>query len=402
MLVDFKVTNFKSFKDTNEFSMEKGKYLRKYKNNILTFDKIKLLKLAILFGGNANGKTNLLDALRMLRFLVLTPTTSENDVLPTNTFGYNSDDTKLSVSFIKGRKYFEYELVYDQAKFQFEKLKVNNSVIFERRGKEFITLPKQLGGLQKNIRKNQNLLFFAQENNVNEAKLAYTWFLEDLVFVNSDQVPNVLFKALSESNFKNKFLKFLKAADFNIIDVEVKERRVLPPKVQIDFNGEMFMPKNEETYATIYDVYTTHHSKDKDFQVHFDNESTGTKAFMFLALYILRNVNAGKVLLIDEFDRSFHLELAEALLDVFTHEKQLNQFILTTHELSLMDHKLRQDQIWFAEKNEYGETELFSIYDFDDISLSRGDFGYKKRYLEGRLGATQIINHSALLEVLGE
>ena len=56
MLVDFKVTNFKSFKDTNEFSMEKGKYLRKYKNNILTFDKIKLLKLAILFGGNANGK----------------------------------------------------------------------------------------------------------------------------------------------------------------------------------------------------------------------------------------------------------------------------------------------------------------------------------------------------------
>ncbi len=216
MLVDFKVTNFKSFKDTNEFSMEKGKYLRKYKNNILTFDKIKLLKLAILFGGNANGKTNLLDALRMLRFLVLTPTTSENEVLPTNTFGYNSDDTKLSVSFIKGRKYFEYELVYDQAKFQFEKLKVNNSVIFERRGKEFITLPKQLGGLQKNIRKNQNLLFFAQENNVNEAKLAYTWFLEDLVFVNSDQVPNVLFKALSESNFKNKFLKFLKAADFKI------------------------------------------------------------------------------------------------------------------------------------------------------------------------------------------
>lgn len=197
-------------------------------------------------------------------------------------------------------------------------------------------------------------------------------------------------------------MKFLKAADFNIIDVEVKERRVLTPKVQIDFNGEMFMPKNEETYATIYDVYTTHHSKDKDFQVHFDNESTGTKAFMFLALYILRNENAGKVLLIDEFDRSFHLELAEALLDVFTHEKQLNQFILTTHELSLMDHKLRQDQIWFAEKNEYGETELFSIYDFDDISLSRGDFGYKKRYLEGRFGATQIINHSALLEVLGE
>ncbi len=344
--------------------------------------------------GNANGKTNLLDALRMLRFLVLTPTTSEMRYYRRTHLAIILMIPNYLFHLSKGGN-FEYELVYDQAKFQFEKLKVNNSVIFERRGKEFITLPKQLGGLQKNIRKNQNLLFFAQENNVNEAKLAYTWFLEDLVFVNSDQVPNVLFKALSESNFKNKFLKFLKAADFNIIDVEVKERRVLPPKVQIDFNGEMFMPKNEETYATIYDVYTTHHSKDKDFQVHFDNESTGTKAFMFLALYILRNENAGKVLLIDEFDRSFHLELAEALLDVFTHEKQLNQFILTTHELSLMDHKLRQDQIWFAEKNEYGETELFSIYDFDDISLSRGDFGYKKRYLEGRL----VLHRSLIIQL---
>ena len=140
--------------------------------------------------------------------------------------------------------------------------------------------------------------------------------LEDLVFVNSDQVPNVLFKALSESNFKNKFLKFLKAADFNIIDVEVKERRVLPPKVQIDFNGEMFMPKMKRLMQR-YMTYILHITpKIKDFQVHFDNESTGTKAFMFLALYILRNENAGKVLLIDEFDRSFHLELAEALLDV--------------------------------------------------------------------------------------
>jgi AAA15 family ATPase/GTPase len=121
---------------------------------------------------------------------------------------------------------------------------------------------------------------------------------------------------------------------------------------------------------------------------------------MFLALYILKNENSGKVLLIDEFDRSFHIELAEALLDVFTNERQKNQFILTTHELSLMDYHLRQDQIWFAEKNEYGETELFSIYDFEDVALSRSDFGYKKRYLEGRFGGSQIINHSVLLEVM--
>ncbi|KRL83419.1 AAA family ATPase [Ligilactobacillus apodemi] len=207
---------------------------------------------------------------------------------------------------------------------------------------------------------------------------------------------------MAEPNFKNKFLKFLRAADFNIVDVEVKERNVLRPGIRFDLDGELLLSKEDDAYVTVYDVYTTHRAKEGSFQVHFDNESTGTKAFMFLALYILHNENAKKVLLIDEFDRSFHLELAEALLDVFTHEKQSNQFILTTHELSLMDHNLRQDQIWFAEKNEYGETELSSIYDFDDVFLNRGDFGYKKRYLEGRFGATQIVNHSALLDVLGE
>lgn len=159
MLVDFKVTNFKSFKNTNEFSLEKGKYLRKYKNNILTFGKTKLLKLAILFGGNANGKTNLLDALKLLRFLVLTPTTSENKPLPTATFGYNNGNTKFAISFIKEQQYFEYEIVYNRNEINFEKLAVACRVTFERVGQRFEQLPEQLTLLQKNIRKNQNLLF---------------------------------------------------------------------------------------------------------------------------------------------------------------------------------------------------------------------------------------------------
>ena len=119
---------------------------------------------------------------------------------------------------------------------------------------------------------------------------------------------------------------------------------------------------------------------------------------MVLALYILNNTN--KTLLIDEFDRSYHLELAKALLKLINSEKQTNQFILTTHELSLMDTNLRQDQIWFAEKNRFGETELFSVFDFDDPGLKRSDFNYKKRYLEGLYGATQMVNTDLLLEVL--
>ncbi|GFH39970.1 AAA family ATPase [Lactococcus insecticola] len=402
MLIDFQVTNFRSFKSENSFSMEKGKYLRKYKNNILKLDKIELLKTALLFGGNANGKTNLINALALLRLLVLNPTLSEAQKLPTDTFGYNKNNTKFSISFIKSSKQFDYRLEYNEEGIISEIFKVNGDVVLERIEQQFLALPDQLQPLEKNIRKNQNLLFFAQSNNVEEAKEAYSWFEEDLIVVNTEQIPNRLFKELSDLNFKNKFLKFIRAADFNIVDVEIRERKEAKSRFIVDIEDDVTELKanSEAFYTTVYDVYSTHQSQDSQFQVHFNNESTGTKVFMFLALYMLQNENKGKVLLIDEFDRSFHIELAEALLDVFTNEKQTNQFILTTHELSLMDYHLRQDQIWFAEKNEFGETELFSIYDFDDDALTRSDFGYKKRYLEGRFGASQIINKSVLLEAV--
>lgn len=402
MLIDFQTTNFRSFKNSNDFSMEKGKYIRKYKNNVLEFGKLKLLKSALLFGGNANGKTNLIIAIMSLRELILSPTTSENQKLKTDTFGYNKENTFFDIKFWKNDKVFEYNLIYNADEIVFETLIVNRKVSFERNYQKFEKLPEQLKAVEKNIRKNQNLLYFAQNNNVDEAKMAFSWFLEDVVIVNTDQISNALFKSLKDTKFKRKFLKFLQAADFNIVDVEVKEREELGINFQFDLKNAQVAPLEEShpMTRTIYEVYSMHKSEENTFQVHFNNESKGTKVFMFLALYILGSKNSGKVLLIDEFDSFFHMELAEDLLDLFNDKKQKNQFILTTHELSLMDYNMRQDQIWFAEKNEYSETELFSIYDFNDIELKRGDFSYKKRYLEGRFGASQIINKTVLLEVL--
>lgn len=404
MLIEFCVTNYRSFKNRTCFSMEKGNNIRKYKNNVLEVKKTKLLKTAVLFGGNANGKTNLLNALELLKYVILQPTLNENQKLPVDTFAYNKNNTKFEISFIKDEKRFDYILEYNESEIVLEIFKVDKKECLKRQKDEFIILPKQLQALSKNIRKNQNLLFFAQSNNVEDAKIAFEWFLEDLIIVNTEQIPNALFALLKNPFFKNKFLKFLRAADFNIIDVEVKERKEFIPNIHIEIAEGMpsIQTINESPYTMVYDVYSTHQSSVEKFQIHFNDESTGTKAFMFLALYILHNENANKVLLIDEFDRSFHIELAEALLDIFSNEKQTNQFILTTHELSLMDYNLRQDQIWFAEKNEYGETDLFSIYDFKEDALRRSDFGYKKRYLEGRFGATQIINKTVLLEMMEE
>ena len=397
MLLDFQVTNFRSFKNEQDFSMQTGKRVRKYKDsNTILVNNERILKSALVFGANANGKTNLINALIMLKRLITRPTSTELQSLDTDTFGDNTQNTKFKVTFIKDDAQYNYVLEYNSEEIVKEKLCSDDNLVFFREKQHFIRMPAQLQPVQENIRKNQLLLFFAQQNNEKYAKKAFSWFSEDLIFASTDQISNNMFKLLEDEKFKVKFLIFLQAADFNIVDVEVKERKrkiPIPESIQesIDTEDSFFT-------STFYDVYSWHKSEKGEFPIGFDNESTGTKVFMFLALYFLSNTK--KVLLIDEFDRSYHLELAKALISLINNKEQTNQFILTSHELSLMDTKLRQDQIWFAEKNQFGESELFSIFDFDDKELKRGDFNYKKRYLEGLYGATQMVNTKLLVEAL--
>ena len=389
MLIDFKVNNYRSFKHEQIFSMETGTRLRKYnQDNTIKLNKQKLLKSALVFGANANGKTNLIKALMTFKNIVMVPTPDELANLLTDTFGHNKKNTEFEINFLKRKQKFQYTLVYNQKEVVQEQLLKNDEVVFSRARQHFSKVPQQLIPVIQNLRKNQLLLYFAQQNNVDEAQLAYKWFAEDLIEVKTNQIINHKFKALKNYKFKQRFLSFLQAADFNIVDIDLKERQE-PYQVQ---------DTTDYVMKTNYDLYCIHQSEKGQFEVFFKEESLGTQSFIVLSLYLLTNTN--KVLLIDEFDRSFHLSLAKALLRVINNEKQNNQFVMTTHELTLMDCQLRQDQIWFADKNRFGETELFSIFDFDDIGLKRSDFEYKKRYLEGRYGATQLVNQGLLLEVL--
>jgi len=408
MLIDFKVTNFRSFKNEQDFSMETGKRLRKFqKSNTLVSDRERLLKSALIFGANANGKTNLIHALLMLKRLITNPTKDELEPLKTplktDTFGYNTKDTSFRISFTADERKYDYFLVYNADEVVQEVLEADGNLIFKRQQQNFVKIPDQLLTLTANVRKNQLLLYFAQQNNETNAKSAYKWFVTDLILVNTDRIRNEQFKALENAEFKARFLHFLRATDFNIVDIEVKERKEnipIPDFILKQLNSEA--DEGDETLKFMqsisYDVYATHKSEAGTFSIYFNNESTGTQVFMFLALYVLSN--SDKTLMIDEFDRSYHLELAQALLALMNNEHQTNQFVLTTHELSLMDAGLRQDQIWFAEKDRFGESELFSIFDFDDPALKRSDFNYKKRYLEGVYGATQLVNKKLLLEAL--
>ncbi|WP_294977295.1 ATP/GTP-binding protein, partial [uncultured Leuconostoc sp.] len=339
MLLSLQVQNFRSFRNQIDFSMEAGAKLRKKNHSNTFFHKNnRYLKSAVLFGGNANGKTNLMMALRLLRSLVLNPTNSDSRPLVTDTFGNNSENTSFDICFIKYDITFKYIIEYNEREIVFEQLIADNTTILKRSYQDFIVIPEQLNSLKQNIRKNQFLIFYAQNNNVQKVSQAYSWFVENLIFVNADNVTPFgmeIFKNLLDENFKNRYIEFMRAADFNITDVEVLPRKISAPNFNFTIeNDRLENVSNEMISQTLYEVYSTHKSNENgNFKIDFANESTGTQAFMVIALFILiNNENSGKVLLIDEFNKSFHFELATALLDLINNEHQRNQFILTTHE----------------------------------------------------------------------
>ena len=93
-----------------------------------------------------------------------------------------------------------------------------------------------------------------------------------------------------------------------------------------------------------------------------------------------------KLFLIDELDSSLHPILVGGLLKIFLKANNTNQLIITTHELKTLDFDLvRRDEIWFAEKNEKGESRIYSLEEFKDVA--RFDRKIDKAYLEGRFGA---------------
>lgn len=412
MLINFEVENFKSYKETVSFSMERGAYLRKYsKTHVLTVAKgIDLLKSAFIFGPNANGKTTLLNALRFLQLLVLFPTDSNETNLEVDTFAGNSEPTSFNITFFKNDNVYNYFIRYTQDEILEEHLKEDGTTILERKRDDFIVLPDSLKKLKDTFRNNQLLLYLAQNYNYKPAQVAFSWFKNNLIFINTQRINTGYTKSIiQDPKLKDRLLNFLQAADFGIDDIEIVSKKFTPP-FDFTFNRETrqmeIITDTDVKEQTTYELIFTHISRGKVFKLTLDDESEGTRVFLAIAIQLIKKKNTGSVILIDEFDKSLHHELILSVMDIFNNFNQNNQFIVTTHDLDLMDYHLRSDQIWFAEKNKNAESSLFSIFDFSidgeeneggKKQKKRSDFGFKKRYLRGMYGANQIINHDRLI-----
>jgi uncharacterized protein len=134
--------------------------------------------------------------------------------------------------------------------------------------------------------------------------------------------------------------------------------------------------------------------EDFDFQ---ENISLGTNAMFAIGGMILKKFDKGGLVVFDELDNSLHPKMTRFLIQLF-HNPNINkanaQIVFSTHEPLLMDKEMfRSDQIWFTEKNKFGETELYSAQDFEGV---REDIPFDKWYMAGKFGALPNIQESLL------
>ena len=104
---------------------------------------------------------------------------------------------------------------------------------------------------------------------------------------------------------------------------------------------------------------------------------------------IYTTVHEQAFLSVDEIEASLHPFLLDFILDRFLKENHNNrsQILVTTHYDPLLDEiddLFGKDSVWFTEKKEDGNTELYPLTDFKGLSKLTS---IRKSYKNGRFGA---------------
>jgi AAA15 family ATPase/GTPase len=401
MLVEFRVKNFRSFRDEQVLSLVASKDKTLLDTNTLSTD-IKaaphLLRSAVIYGANASGKSNLIKALQYMRLIVLESGTlaqpgKEFNVQP---FRFDKESLEQSSEFevifiLDGVRHqygfamtpqrivAEYLLVYKTAKPQCWFYRHFD----ESTAKDVYDFGSHLKGAknvwEKATRPNALFLSTAVMLNSEALRPVFDWLSSDLVVVNEHAEIEKQFsiQALKQDEDRKRILDLLSAADTGITDIEVKTRKVSGTIAEIEKHQLLFTHVSGENRA-VFDLM---------------DESAGTRRLFFFAGPVLDILNKGRTLIVDELDTSLHPHLVLELVRLF-YRPEINtggaQLIFTTHDASLLDAYglFRRDQIWFAEKEADQSSTLYSLLDFSprkDEAIGRG-------YLQGRYGAVPVLS----------
>ncbi len=418
MLIEFRVANFRSIRDSQSLSMAANASADLRESN--TFQTgVKglpsLLRSAILFGPNAGGKSNLVKAFHFMQWFVLnSQKQQQGQAIPVVPF-------RLSPSTAGEPSEFEVELVQDGVRYQYgftvspERVRSEWLIAypqgrpqrwFEREFNretgidDYDFSPLFLGGTRRQLWKETtrgNALFLSTAIQLNNEQLLplFNWFKDRLaVVLPSDQIrQDYSLRLLEGEDGHARMMAFMNAADINIDGIEVQKKsfapEMLPPDMPEPIREVILRDLKDKKMANVRIRHLGESGETVEFGL--GDESDGTQKLFWIAGPWLDVLGKGRVLVIDELDTHLHPVLVHYLVGLM-HSGATNpsnaQLLFTTHNTSLMDvDSIRRDQVWFVEKKADNSTNVYPLSDFHP----RKKEALERGYLKGRYGALPII-----------
>lgn len=421
MLINFRFANCRSFYDETNLSMQATadstlSEINTFTVNEKVMDKgdNELLKSAVIFGGNASGKSNIMKAFTYMVNVVRLSSAQIPIVAGNEQFAFQADANQkpslFEVEFIQNGVYYKYgfELAGGAVCHEWLYKREERLVkVFERiNGKiEIMGLPDQVINL---IKIPAATLFVSIGNHFNLPINRYlndviVWFSNNLI-VFENMANSLDIYTMENGKYKEQALDILKRADIGISDFEVVKDKIATVETQNDIlslNTQMqinpaliagqIKAENESVYhidvETDFDVYGENNEVvgKKPVMLFKENgfNSEGTvRLFCYLG-WILAALDQGRTIFIDEIDAKLHFLVADYIIGLFNsieHNPKNAQLICTAHNVMLMDDGLRRDQIYFTSKDKYGKSSLVSLSDYNGV---RKNDLFSKRYLAG-------------------
>ena len=401
MLIRFSFKNFKSFKNENCLDME-ATSLKEHEYNVAKIDNGEYLKVSAIYGANASGKTNVLQAFDYMkkRILVSDDSKKNSPIDEENVYSFmiNNDPIALEVEILaKNNKIYKYgfEVLKDTiiSEWLFEKRVNKFYSIFERENNNVSMKPNKISDLVNIDERTLFLNIYSKiDRNNEDFSNVYDWFVNstylDLGNPNFERFINnkVSLKILSDENYKKELLKFIKTFDSGIEGIKTTPDSIEAVKSN---NG-------------IIDIEVIHKGEKGEVKaLPFYLESNGTRKMFHLFDFFMDALKNGMVLFVDELDAKLHPLLTRYIINLF-HNSDTNkgngQLIYSTHDtVNLNKETFRRDEIWFAEKDKDGISEIYALSDYileDDKNAGkkvRNDATYNKDYLTGRYGAIPVL-----------
>jgi uncharacterized protein len=439
VLLSFRLANFRSFRDEQEFSFVHGEYTspppRPSESGQDAAWDARVGTVAALYGANASGKSNVLKALDFMSNAVRNSYRrwESGATIPVEPFLLNprckNEPSLFEVVFVINRRRYQYGFRLTADKVVGEWLYVypgsRRQIWFERDistpetyyfGKNFPGRNRVIADL---TRPDSLFLSTAAANNHPGVEMIDHWFRVHLKLASPEDRParERYTKTLSRRDDRWKQItELMQFADLGICNARVRaedisdterERilRVLNTVTPDEVDSDL---KEQQRFLTSLTelVEFEHRGEGETAPVYFayDQESLGTQVWFALTGPIVKALNNGDALLVDELDASLHPQLSSEVLKIFrdpSKNPKQAQLLFTTHDTALLgsllgDRELHRNQVWFTEKKLDGATVLYPLTDFSP----RKSENLERGYLQGRYGAVPFLDEKVLAKSL--